>query len=339
MLVGILLMACVADHELELVRAGQQAALHGLSPLSCVLTQTSSPETKLGQIRKQVKLVGRRLRIDEADQLRNSTTLLDGETLRTLQTWVSDGKTARTGTIASSPRWGCSAPFESFMCAFWAPENGQMRLWTFEELVPHVRRTFAAKDGDGKPLIGVQVTREEADISIEFDPSRNYAAVRCVYFNRLGREQQERHRTEWRALEFIELRPGVFLPKRVLTETSSRGKSIASSDTRCEAVSGDAIAPEALSFRFPAGVSVLDLTRQKALIARENGVLEDDPEAAKRIITNSRQLDRAAKALDMGASEAEPRHWTSYFLPGSLIFLGAAGILWFISRVRAKAAT
>jgi hypothetical protein len=219
---------------------------------------------------------------------------------------------------------------------------------SFDDLLQRVSKVKSVKTvmTDWGEQISVELSLRyedtETELSLDFDRGANYLVRRAVA-NRKNADL--RYRAERKVLHFAEPTPGIFFPDSLAEEVSVKDRPEHSSKYALTGIEIDQDIPKsALAITFPHGVDMLDWVQDRTYKV----------DAAGREIGKSQaRLNPTLKPIVAGTATApaisgrptprgeptreEPRSWTRWILPASLVILLIGASLWFVERRRSAA--
>lgn len=197
----------------------------------------------------------------------------------------------------------------------------------FDDIVGKRRILHAASNEDHITLELESAGASDSRSRFQFDRKKNYLISELSTDARIGNRNLSARRriTSWR-----EPAPGVFFPTSVVSETHEGG-TLTQSQT-CEfsdIVVNQVIPAQVFVLKFPAKCEVHDLIRGKKYVVDATGS-PAGPETTLNTIPPPPRGENAARE-----TREEPKSWTRWILPASLMCLLVSLAAWGFNRWRA----
>jgi hypothetical protein len=343
LVVAICLIKCVSgraeegDALLKRVTAAHRAAREAITTVDArYVCEGIVPEKAVLDSGRYIRTPNA-VRVLQGQEGKSSFDILvsAGESRMVSRQW-STGKTRFDASRASSAQTiGLCDVWHGLLFTFFARENQPVTFERFVEFAsepPQVRQ----EQIDGREVIHVRVAIENASkrnlFSFEFDQGKNYLVRRVKFW----REGADGH-SEAEINEFVEARPGVFLPLKCHRKSFWQGKLVNESIVSIKDQKVNEPVDERLLLLppIPSGTVVHDRAR----------------ELKYKIDTNWKQIGTSTPSpiykiggphdetrFD-GPSQSEPTkktHWV--FLISALLIVGG-GVLWLLQRWRSNRQT
>jgi hypothetical protein len=218
---------------------------------------------------------------------------------------------------------------------FGGPAGGQYehdRWLEFAKRAPRVRREKL----DGRDCIRVTISYDttagiEITVTHWHDVGYNYLVRKVAMESGSSGEYCEAE-----ILEFLEGSPGIFFPTKCRKKVSRGGQQVNGSLTTLSDVRiNEPIAADVFRLpAIPAGTRLVDRVEDKVYPVDENwrAIGEAKPYRQGYVAVSKDEIRAGYQAQ----STEEPRSFTRWLIPGSLVILALAGACWFYRRYRTR---
>jgi len=225
----------------------------------------------------------------------------------------------------------CDPTYDSLF-AFRNPREPTKARLTFDELMTEQKARFlSAESNQDSVLIRVQTGEDHNVTEYRFATGMNYliSEVRALGPNGAGGDNLPTSRV----VRFVEPTPGIFFPAQVIKELTSNGKSYSQNwEFRNVTVNGP-LPTGIMELRFPKGVTAHDLIQKKSYVVDESG----NPAGPLSDLKTVPPPPKGMKFLT--ETREEPKSWTRWILPASLLCLVLSLSTYVIRQWRARRAT
>jgi hypothetical protein len=290
------------------------------------------PNKPFGTEKCKYWLDGKLIRYQYESGVAKEDSLVDGTYQRTLgRQFVNGSPRELKGEVAHRKFVPRSDPWGFALFGFYGEKEEEI---PFDRLLaqPHQLHSARKVHEDGRELVYVDLSHKRGRIELWFDPSVNHLVRK--YRSSSSVDNSVRVET---VASFTEGKPGVFFPTLVKGKWSRGGKHVWDRTVTFANVTINEPFPDELrQFRFPPEVMVFDHDKMELHKTDENGEPTLPP------INSEGRLLQVAKVPPMTnpetkrleSSQEEPRSWTRWLLPASLVLLVGAGTIAIVRKLR-----
>ncbi len=320
---------------LELVRGGHRAAAQSIHTFSCRFSGESISasegqfDTK-GNYRRSADGIRISLQMkgphgsEHTDEILVRNGRVSGvykQRNRSGKVWISGNITAGSSHLGDV--WWMA------LLKFWGAYDLPV---PFDELlnqpcsVSQVKRVTR----EGKALLYVDLTHGTTRTELWFDPNVNYLVRKEVIH---GTVDGKRNRNEKEVVRFKEVSPAIFFPEEVSARRYVDGQLDGNytrtfSDIRIN----QPLPSDTFQLRYPPGIELLDFVQDKAFKVEADGRLTElKDRRLNHGPVRASQLFKG-RTLSHAATQEEPKSFTRWILPASLLLLVVAAGIWVLRR-------